>query len=68
VVRPTIDGNEVHGLHACIWKADDEGNWGTQCGNLFAFNDGDPLDNRFAFCPYCGKVLAMTPAATREIL
>jgi hypothetical protein len=50
-----------HRLNACIWTADDDGNWGTECNNMFAFDDGDPDDNNFVFCPYCGKVLAMTP-------
>jgi hypothetical protein len=38
----------------CVWGQDDDGNWDTSCGNTFVFIDGDPAENRFAYCPYCG--------------
>jgi hypothetical protein len=50
-----------HDLNACIWTEDEDGNWRTECGNQFIMIDGNPYDNGFIFCAYCGKVLAMTP-------
>lgn len=29
--------------------------WDTSCGEAFTFAEGDPKDNRFNYCPYCGK-------------
>ena len=42
----------------CTWKEDDANDWDTECGHTFMFNDGGPNDNRFAFCPYCGRQIA----------
>ena len=42
---------------SCTWTEDDDGVWSTQCGEMFEFtNDGLP-ENRFEFCPYCGKYI-----------
>ena len=42
----------------CKWTVDSdilgEEVWNTSCGNAFCFTDGDPKDNKFVFCPYCG--------------
>ena len=38
----------------CEWAQDDEGNWGTSCGNLHAFIEDGPVENNHKFCPYCG--------------
>jgi hypothetical protein len=38
----------------CQWIEDDDGNWDTQCGDKFTFNDGGPVANGFRFCAYCG--------------
>ena len=38
----------------CEWVQDDEGNWGTSCGNLHAFIEDGPSENNHKFCPYCG--------------
>ena len=38
----------------CEWAQDDEGNWGTSCGNLHSFIDDGPSENNHKFCPYCG--------------
>lgn len=48
------------GEHTCKWredgyKWDGYGYWETGCDNLFQFNTGGPEENRFKFCPYCGK-------------
>lgn len=45
------------GPHTCIWTEDDDGTWATQCGHLFVLNDGTPLQNDMAYCPYCGNRL-----------
>ena len=39
----------------CYWTEDSDGNWETSCGNMFNFIDGNPEDNEFQYCPYCGK-------------
>lgn len=40
----------------CHWLADDtDGSFDTDCGNKFQFFDGTPSENKFRFCPYCGK-------------
>jgi hypothetical protein len=27
----------------------------TRCGNYHMFIEGNPIDNKYLFCPYCGK-------------
>ena len=41
----------------CTWTENEDGVYETNCGNLFAFNDGTPSENGFEFCPYCGREL-----------
>ena len=41
----------------CTWIENDDGVWETKCDELFEFNEGGPPENRFEFCPYCGKNL-----------
>jgi hypothetical protein len=41
----------------CLWGKDEDGVWETSCGNLHEFIEGDPADNYYLFCPYCGKPL-----------
>lgn len=43
----------------CRWSPDEDGVWFTGCNNAFAFDSGDPRENKFAFCPYCGKTLVV---------
>ena len=40
---------------SCLWGQDDDGVWETSCGHAFEFSDGDPADNAFLFCPFCGR-------------
>lgn len=42
---------------SCVWKEDEGGMFGTQCGHAFVFNDGGPKANDFKSCPYCGRAL-----------
>ena len=44
----------------CEWTQDDEGNWGTSCGNLHTFIDDGPIENNYKFCPFCGGRLEVT--------
>lgn len=40
---------------SCQWKYDEfEDSWDTSCGNKFSFIDGNPHENGFAYCCYCG--------------
>jgi len=45
----------------CEWKADEEGVWGTGCGQAFVFDDGGPIENGMKFCCYCGLTLDELP-------
>lgn len=54
----------------CTWSRedDDRGTWRTGCGNLFAFTDDGPSENRFKHCCYCGGKMALQPLAGGEVL
>ena len=41
----------------CEWMQDDGATdiYDTKCGNTHMFIDGNPTDNKYEFCPYCGK-------------
>jgi len=39
---------------SCLWASVD-GCHETECGELFYFDYNGPKDNRFKFCPFCGK-------------
>ena len=41
----------------CDWSDDEDGNWSTDCGQMFWFDTGGPKENGFRFCPYCGASL-----------
>lgn len=45
----------------CTWTFNDweSCTWASECGALFAFNDGDPEDNDFHFCHKCGGELIL---------
>ena len=42
-------------MSTCKWSEDSDGNWDTECEEMFIFNDGTPSENKCRFCPYCGK-------------
>lgn len=49
----------------CIWTENGDGFWDTGCGETFCFIDGNPLDNGFRCCCFCGKsLLQNTPEPT----
>ena len=40
----------------CIWNYEEDFEYyETSCENNFHFIDGNCRDNKFTFCPYCGK-------------
>ena len=42
---------------SCKWEEDWQGDWETDCGNIFYINEGGPHDNKMKFCCYCGENL-----------
>lgn len=46
----------------CYWEEEEEGVWSTSCKNLFAFEADGPGENKFMYCPYCGRALEVRPA------
>jgi hypothetical protein len=38
----------------CRWKEGWEGNWHSECEEVFYFADGTPHENKCIFCPFCG--------------
>ena len=51
---------------ACTWTEDDDGNWSTDCGEMFTLIDATPQDNGMIYCCYCGDVLRQVRATTTE--
>lgn len=47
-------------VKACEWREDWEGNWETQCGEMWSLDDGSPADNKMSYCPGCGGKLMQT--------
>lgn len=45
----------------CVWTEDEEGCWGTDCGEYYVINDGTPEQNGMNYCCYCGKRLQQKP-------
>lgn len=39
---------------ACTWTEDSNGLYNTECGHIFECMEGDPSENGFIYCPYCG--------------
>ena len=57
----------------CVWTLDaDEwsgDSWDTSCGEKFCFNDGSPAENKFNFCPHCGRRISeVHPEVEEEFL
>jgi hypothetical protein len=39
----------------CTWTEDEDGNWHTECGQIYQFINGTPAaENHYVFCPQCG--------------
>lgn len=41
----------------CVWSEDEDGNWQTECGEMFVMLEGTPTQNLMRFCAYCGSPL-----------
>lgn len=58
-----METNTSATLFFCEWKQSiDEvygDMWQTNCDNEFIFTNGDPEDNGFQWCPYCGNALVV---------
>lgn len=54
---PNMSENLTSSDEFCEWKQDDEGAdiYYTECENCHMFIDGSPSENKYKFCPYCGK-------------
>ena len=50
--------NQFGELSDCKWRGDED-HWESSCGQAFVFFDGDPFENGFVFCPYCGKPIGV---------
>lgn len=46
----------------CEWKQYDENDiYYTGCEQIHMFIDGSPTDNKYKYCPYCGKKIKIAP-------
>lgn len=48
----------------CIWTRNDDGDWTyweAACDNAFSFEDGDPDENYYRYCPACGRPVLLVP-------
>ena len=50
----------------CAWTQDDDGVWETGCHNRYEIIEGTPIENRMAFCCFCGKLLQEVVAIDSE--
>ena len=42
---------------SCTWREDEDGNWCTECGNIFVLDGAPPDEHGMRFCCYCGRAL-----------
>lgn len=42
----------------CNWNQDEFNCYETSCGEAFELNHGNCEENKFRYCPFCGKVIA----------
>ena len=51
----------------CTWTQDSNFYYYiSECGDVHQFTDGGPKENKFRFCPYCGKKLVDVPYIEEE--
>lgn len=58
--------NTISEMGECLWEPDEDGNWKTECGQLHILESGTPTENKYEFCPYCGRVLVTAQEEKRE--
>jgi hypothetical protein len=51
-------GTMPFGDETCTWQEDENNAWETSCGNIFEFFNDGPKQNKFKFCPYCGRPIS----------
>lgn len=44
-------------MRTCTWREDEDGNWCTECGNIFVLDGAPPEEHGMLFCCYCGGAL-----------
>jgi hypothetical protein len=44
---------------SCRWVDDKDGNWETGCNQVHVFIEGDPIENKHDYCPYCGRKIVV---------
>ena len=45
----------------CKWIYDEYHDyWDTKCGEGQIFTDGGPKENKYRYCPYCGKEIEVS--------
>ena len=54
-------GQEKAPVVPCEWEETADGQWETDCGNIYEFSDGTPDANGHKFCCFCGKPLKQVP-------
>lgn len=61
VDAPTLMIGEKWTLFApgdvCLWTEDIDGDWHTDCKDIFFDLNGSPTQNKMRFCCYCGRPL-----------
>lgn len=58
---------EEYNKDYCEWKQYDENDiYYTGCEKIHMFIDGSPTDNKYEFCPYCGKKIKVAPYTEGE--
>jgi hypothetical protein len=45
----------------CEWELTIDGYYKTTCEGSFVFNDCGPIENKYNFCPFCGKQIKSLP-------
>jgi hypothetical protein len=50
----------------CEWSDDGEGNWSTECGQLFVLIEGSPHQNGMRYCYHCGRKLKRDKAHVQK--
>lgn len=64
-----VELNGESKMDVCFWEEVDDGEcYESFCNKKeFQFNDGNPQDNGFEFCPYCGKKLIVKKPIFDEV-
>jgi rRNA maturation endonuclease Nob1 len=51
----------------CVWTfVDSDEFWDTSCGQGFCFDHDGPKENKYHFCPHCGKPIELKHVETQK--